>query len=70
VLQDTLDYPPFPPLKWEQYCPGDAYDGDDEQLLGVSEPADLRPLVGLSEVHILDLFHDGAACVGFEFGCV
>jgi hypothetical protein len=52
------------------YCPGDAYDGDDEELLGVSEPADLRPLIGLSAVHVLDVFHDGAACIGFEFGCV
>jgi hypothetical protein len=148
VPQDTLDYPPFPPLKWEHYswvgevvlpswagfqarrggygavssrrpsdgtarlsisplddkartpptteqvvafrhlldneaavgaavaralvdyCPGDAYDGEDEELLEVSEPADLRPLVGLSAVHMLDVFRDGAACVGFEFGCV
>jgi hypothetical protein len=148
VPQDTLDYPPFPPLKWDhyfwvgkivppswagfqtrrggygavssrkpsdgtarlslapldhkarthptaeqvtafrhlmeneaavgaavaralvEYCPGEAYDGDDAELLGVSEPADLCPLVGLSTVHVLNVFHDGAACVGFEFGCV
>jgi hypothetical protein len=53
-----------------EHCPGNAYDGDDEELLEVSEPADLRPLVGLSAVHVLDVFRDGAACVGFEFGCV
>jgi hypothetical protein len=52
------------------YCPGNAYDRHDEELLGVSEPADLRPLVGFSAVHVLDVFHDGAACIGFEFGCV
>jgi hypothetical protein len=52
------------------YCPGEAYDGDDEELLGVSEPADLRRLVGLSAVHVLDVCRDGAACIGFEFGCV
>jgi hypothetical protein len=52
------------------YCPGHAYDGDDEELLEVNEPADLRPLIGLSAVHVLDVFRDGAACIGFEFGCV
>lgn len=52
------------------YCPGEAYDGDDEELLEVSGPDDLRPLIGLSSVHVLDVFHDGEACVGFEFGCV
>ena len=40
------------------------------ELLEVNEPDDLRPLIGLSSVHVLDVFHDGAACVGFEFGCV
>lgn len=52
------------------YCPGHAYDGDDEELLKVSEAADLRPLIGLATVHLLDVFQDGLACVGFEFGCV
>jgi hypothetical protein len=53
-----------------EYCPGEAYDGDDDELMEVSEPADLRPLVGLSAVHVLDVFRDGAACIGFEFRCV
>jgi hypothetical protein len=52
------------------YCPGDACDGDDEELLEVSEPDDLRPLVGLSSVHVLNVVRDGVACIGFEFGCV
>ncbi len=52
-----------------EYCPGDAYDGDDEVLLEVSEPDDLRPLVRLIGVHVLDVVRDGAACVGFEFDC-
>jgi hypothetical protein len=52
------------------YCPGNAYDGDDEELLEVSESEDLRPLVGLSSVHLLNVVRDGAACIGFEFGCV
>ena len=53
-----------------EYCPGQAYNWDDAELIEASEPADLRPLVGLSSVHVLDVFHDGVACVGFEFGCV
>ena len=52
------------------YCPGDAYDWDDEELLEVSEPDDLRPLVGLSSVHVLNVVRAGVACIGFEFGCV
>jgi hypothetical protein len=52
-----------------EHCPGDAYDGEDEVLLGVSEPDDLRPLVHLLGVHVLDVARDGAACVGFEFAC-
>jgi hypothetical protein len=52
------------------YCPGNAYDGDDEELLEVSGPDDLRPLVGLSSVHVLNVVRDRVACIGFEFGCV
>jgi hypothetical protein len=52
-----------------EYCPGNAYDGDDEVLLGVSEPDDLRPLVRLIGVHVLNVVRDGMACVGFEFAC-
>jgi hypothetical protein len=148
VPQDTLNYPPFPPLKWEhffwvgdivlpswagfqarrgaygavssrkasdgtarlsiapldsnarsnpmpeqvaayqhlleneakvadavvralvEYCPGHAYDEDDEELLNVNEPAQLRPLIGLSNVHVLNIIDNGMACIGFEFGCV
>jgi hypothetical protein len=51
------------------YCPGNAYDGDDEVLLGVSEVDDLRPLVRLVGVHVLNVTRDGVACVGFEFDC-
>src|SRR5262249_43791299 len=52
-----------------RYCPGDAYDGDDEVLLSVSEPDDLRPLVRLIGVHVLNVVRDGVACIGFEFDC-
>ena len=44
-----------------EYCPGDAYDGDDEELLNVKEPAQLRPLIGLSNVHLLNVVDDGIA---------
>lgn len=53
-----------------RYCPGEAYDGDDEELMEVDEPDDLRSLVGLSSLHVLDVIHEGIACVGFAFGCV
>jgi hypothetical protein len=36
----------------------------------VSDPADLRPLIGLSSVHVLNVAHNGMACMGLEFGCV
>ncbi len=52
-----------------EYCPGHAYDGDDEELLGISGPDDLRPLVWLSEVHVLTVTRDGVAYIGFEFDC-
>jgi hypothetical protein len=52
-----------------RYCPGDAYDGDDEVLWEVSGVDDLRQLVRLSTVHVLTLASGGVACVGFEFAC-
>jgi hypothetical protein len=52
-----------------EYCPGDAYDGDDERFLNVQTRAQLRPLVRLSSVHVLDVFKDKIACVGFQFRC-
>jgi hypothetical protein len=52
------------------YCPGHAYDEDDDELLNVNEPGQLRPLIGLSEVHVLNVVDEGMACIGFEFGCV
>src|SRR5262249_53830675 len=45
-------------------------DWNDESLPEVSHADDLRPLIGLTNVHVLDVFRDGAACIGFEFGCV
>jgi hypothetical protein len=52
-----------------RYCPGNAYDGDDEVLWGVSQTDDLRQLVRLAGVHVLNVVRDGVACVGFEFSC-
>jgi hypothetical protein len=52
-----------------RYCPGDAYDGDDEVLWEVSGVDDLRQLVRLIGVHMITVARDGAACVGFEFAC-
>jgi hypothetical protein len=35
----------------------------------VRQPADLKKLIGLSTVHVLTTAKEGAAYVGFEFGC-
>lgn len=51
------------------YCPGDAYDGDDDVLWEVDGADDLRRLVRLSGVHVSTVARDGAACIGFEFDC-
>jgi hypothetical protein len=60
-----------------EYYPGereahlDDYDLEEsEEVPEVTELAGLRPLVGLSCVHVLSVARDGAACIGFEFGCV
>ena len=42
---------------------------ESEELPEVSDPDGLRPLIGLSGIHILGVSHDGSAYVGFEFGC-
>ena len=52
-----------------RYCPGDAYDGDDEVLWEVDDVDDMRQLVRLIGVYVLTVARDGAACVGFEFAC-
>lgn len=57
-----------------EYCrSGDAYCNDDDhlldELLQMSKPDDLCSLVELSCVHVLNVFHDGEACIGFEFAC-
>ncbi len=60
-----------------EYYPGereaylDGYDLEEsEEVPEITEVAGLRPLVGLSSVHVLSVVRDGAACIGFEFGCV
>jgi hypothetical protein len=52
-----------------RYCPGEAYDGDDDVLWEVSEPGDLRPLIRLAGVHVPNVVSDGVAYIGFEFDC-
>jgi hypothetical protein len=58
----------------------EAYPGMRENVLGdgiveesempeVETAEQLRPLIGLSTVHVLDVVNDGAAYVGFELGC-
>lgn len=42
----------------------------EETLPDIADPSGLRALIGLSNVHVLSVAKDGAAYVGFEFGCV
>jgi hypothetical protein len=42
---------------------------DSADLPEVRQPADLKKLIGLSTVHVLNTANGGAAYVGFEFGC-
>jgi hypothetical protein len=41
----------------------------DAHMPRLSNPSDLKPLIGLSIVHILNVEKDGLAYIGFEFGC-
>jgi hypothetical protein len=43
---------------------------ESEKLPVVTELAGLRPLVGLSGVHVISENRDGVAFIGFEFECV
>jgi hypothetical protein len=48
----------------------EAVDEEEFHLMpDIQRPEDLRPLMGLSQVHILNVSKDGVAYVGFEFGC-
>ncbi len=42
---------------------------DEAELPALERPDQLRSHVGLSTVHVLPVARDGAAYVGFEFGC-
>ncbi len=64
VGQALLDYYPG---EREAYL--DAYDEGEVELPEVTELAGMRSLIGLSSVHVLAVAHDGAAYIGFEFGC-
>jgi len=41
----------------------------DQEMPVLFTPLDLKPLIGLSTIHILSVDKDGLAYVGFEFGC-
>ncbi len=45
------------------------YSDKSTPLPDVADPGGLRPLLGLSCVHVLTVAHDGSAYIGFEFGC-
>lgn len=48
----------------------DDEDEEGETLPDVTKPEELRSLIGLHAVHVLAVARDGAAYIGFEFGCV
>ena len=67
VLQALFDqYPDEKAAYAEDYSEEEA----EETLPDIADPSGLRALIGLSDVHVLSVFKDGAAYVGFEFGCV
>jgi len=47
------------------------YEGPDREALmpDVSSSKDFRQLIGLQNVHVLQLLKDGIPYVGYEFGC-
>jgi len=51
----------------------DAYDYDEEEVAelmpDIERAEQLRGLIGLSHVHVLNVAKDGIAYIGFEFGC-
>lgn len=52
--------------KWRQEY---GYEEGDESMPDVAHTTEFKNLIGLSYVHILDLSKEGAAYVGYEFGC-
>jgi hypothetical protein len=57
------------PTYREEYC--DAYAREEsEQMPALERPDQLRSLMGLGNLFILDVWRDGMGYVGFEFGCV
>jgi hypothetical protein len=55
-------------------CAGlrESYGDDDEAeklMPEIEQPEQLRHLIGLSSVHVLNVARNGVAYVGFEFGC-
>jgi hypothetical protein len=51
----------------------ESYGYDDEEaekiMPEIDSPEQLRPLIGLSNVHVLTVAKEGIAYIGFEFGC-
>src|SRR5207245_9264086 len=49
------------------------FEYDEEEFVEIMPEIEraeqLRPLIGMSEVHILNVAKDGVAYIGFEFGC-
>jgi hypothetical protein len=42
---------------------------DESEVQVLNRPSDLKSHIGLATVHLLRVVRDGAAYIGFEFGC-
>lgn len=64
ILSALLKY--YPELKDEYgYNPEE----EDEYLPDINHIEDFKKIIGLSEIHILDVSKDDVAYVGYQFGC-
>jgi hypothetical protein len=64
VLQAIFDA--YPAMR-QRYPFGDELAA--EEMPPITRPEQLRDLIGLAIVHVLNVAKDGTAYVGFEFGC-
>ncbi len=59
-------------LEWRGLALDDDFRDDEEEddlMPEIERPEQLRSLIGLSNVHVLNVAKDGVAYTGFEFGC-
>lgn len=58
--------------EWRALFDDDEYRDEEEEedpMPEIEQPEQLHPLIGLSNVHVLNVAREGMAYIGFEFGC-